>query len=522
MLCHKLYEAYYQQWLEYPDELFMATPAGWISTYTHLGPGGGRTVLDDWQVFILDNPHRYAIYAKTRQAGFSWAESLRKLARAALEPGYRGVFVSINLEESKNKIRYARMAYESLPRRVQARFRLTKDTVTELGFSNGSRIISLPAKPVRGYDRADVTLDEAAHIQRFRSIYEGSTAASVRSPEAGVTVGSSPMGRDGLYYEIWADPEGIYRIYDGNRYAVYWWDVTGLCVDVHAARRAAEAEDWESRRDRDSVWDRVERFGTERLREEFLSKRLEAFLQEFEADFADASLALIPTWAIEQCSDPEWQGGYYAMYENPSGAQLEREIIPGLSAAIANADSKIGIYAGYDIARKRHQSVLTLLAPQRLGGRWRLVLIGFLRFRNAAFPVQEALLRWLLHQPIVRQLSLDATGMGMQMGESLRNSFGSRAIPVEFTAPTKERLATYLALCYERGLLYHRADRDLKSQIYAVKKVATPSGNLVYRATEADDHHADAFWALALAALDAPAEANAGEISLLLAPPRGV
>ena len=69
--------------------------------------------------------------------------------------------MSVNLDEAKEKIRYARAIIKALDEPVRPR--LVKDSITELEIDNGSRFISHPCKPPRGKARVRIYLDEMAH-----------------------------------------------------------------------------------------------------------------------------------------------------------------------------------------------------------------------------------------------------------------------------------------------------------------------------------------------------------------------
>src|SRR3972149_7046079 len=102
----------------------------------------------DFQVEYLNNDALLAIDKKARQVGWSWTTAAGAVADGILEKRSISAFVSVNLEEAKEKVRYARHVLEAL--RSKARPRLLTANATELEFDNGSRLISHPCRPVRG------------------------------------------------------------------------------------------------------------------------------------------------------------------------------------------------------------------------------------------------------------------------------------------------------------------------------------------------------------------------------------
>ena len=165
--------------LETPEDSITLTEAGWISAYTRLGPNGTNTLLEDWQILAANNPSLYQYWAKSRQVGFSWIQALQKLARAHIMPDlygkrYTAVFLSINMEEAANKIRYVQEAWDTLPAFLRnGPLKMVSETQKSIEFANGSRLISYPAKAVRGESGADIVMDVAAHMLQKRQPREG-------------------------------------------------------------------------------------------------------------------------------------------------------------------------------------------------------------------------------------------------------------------------------------------------------------------------------------------------------------
>jgi phage FluMu gp28-like protein len=95
---------------------------------------------------------------------------------------------------------------------------------------------------------------------------------------------------------------------------------------------------------------------------------------------------------------------------------------------------------------------------------------------------------------------VDKTGIGMQLAEQLTRTHGSRVEGLTFTNETKELWAVELKVKMERGALALPLDRELSYQIHSIKRKTTAAKNAVFDTEANEKHHADQFWALALAA----------------------
>jgi len=109
---------------------------------------------------------------------------------------------------------------------------------------------------------------------------------------------------------------------------------------------------------------------------------------------------------------------------------------------------------------------------------------------------------------LIRRCSIDATGIGAHMAETLQREFGPRVEPVVFTAAVKEDLAFRTKRRMEARLTLLPDTREIRRAFSAVKKFITPSGNLRFDAVRTEAGHADEFWAKALADLAADPEAH--------------
>lgn len=107
-------------------------------------PEAAQVVGARWEPFqiqLLNNSTRFGIDVKARQIAWSFTAALDAVADGCLNPGTPHVFVSINWDEAKEKIRYAKAIIEALDEPVRPE--LVRSSITEIEFANGSRL-SIP------------------------------------------------------------------------------------------------------------------------------------------------------------------------------------------------------------------------------------------------------------------------------------------------------------------------------------------------------------------------------------------
>ena len=120
-----------------------------------------------------------------------------------------------------------------------------------------------------------------------------------------------------------------------------------------------------------------------------------------------------------------------------------------------------------------------------------------LELRDKSFSEIEFELYRLLKLPQVKRACIDATGMGMQLAERARERFGWKVEPITFTPAVKEELAFGLRRDFEDRRLRIVRDDKLRSDLRALRKEVTSSGNIRFGG-EAENSHCDRTWAKAL------------------------
>lgn len=210
----------------------------------------------------------------------------------------------------------------------------------------------------------------------------------------------------------------------------------------------------------------------------------DAWIEEERKNCRDAS-----TWAQEYCCEPMDETTAFMPYDLIEKVEKD-DLLMRLS------ETQGDLYVGFDIARKRHLSVI-----------WVVEKVGPVKFtrkiktmENTPFHIQRDVLFEVLANPRVRRACIDATGLGMQLAEEAQLAFGTYKVEaVTFTNKVKEELAFGLYRQVEDTAFLIPRDPVVREDWHSVTKVTTPSGNIRLDADETAEGHADRFWAAALA-----------------------
>ena len=439
-----------------------------------------------WQAFQvghLTNSSLLSIDLKARQVGWSWTAAAEAVAEGVLEKRHTAIFVSINQDEAKEKIRYARQIVDALDDDVRPR--LLADNATDLEFANGSRLISHPCRPVRGKAKATIYLDEFAHYPKDRIIYTAALPVTTRGGK--IRIGSSPIGASGLFWEIYDQKMRAYPGYVRRR--IPWWVVAGLSQDQTKAAKAAP---------RLLTEERVRRYGTPRLVTIFENMPTEDFKQEYECAYMDEQEAWI-SWEDIKRNQEEAQAEKL-WYRQAKTVESAMAAIEEVALAVRAGQVEQALAGGMDIGRKKDLTELTFVGkgttsqlPYRLG----------ISLAGVPFDDQRSVATKALEILPVTHLLIDKNGLGMQIAEELAKRFPGRAEGVNFTNVTKELWAVELKVRMQRGEVPLPIDRELSYQIHSLKRKVTMAKNAVFDTEGTEKHHADKLWALALALWDA-------------------
>lgn len=435
-----------------------------------------------WEAFQLrhlNNESLLDIQIKARQVGFSWLCAADAVADSILNPRTPHIFVSINQDEASEKIRYAKQIIESLD--AEVRPKLITENRLEFEFANGSRLISHPCRPVRGKPKARVYLDEFAHYPNDKEIYAAALPAATRGGY--IRIGSSPLGAGGMFWEIY---EQKLKPYPGfKRGFVPWWSVAALCKDPAGARNIAPHCLTE---------ERVRLFGTRRLVEIFENMPLEDFQQEYECAWVDESHSWI-TWDDIKRNQIEAQAGRLKYWQARNVEEAMR-VIGEAAQEVVDGKIEQALAGGMDIGRKHDLTEIFFVGKSTTS---HLPLRVMISLSGVPFDDQKAVASRALDVLPITQLLIDRNGIGMQIAEQLGQTHGARAQGVDFTNSSKELWAVEAKVKMQRGEVPIPLDRDLAYQIHSIKKKVTAAKNVTFDTEGSEKHHADKFWALALA-----------------------
>jgi len=424
--------------------------------------------LADYQVRFLRDRSKFRAVEKSRGVGFSFVCAAEALARAHLRKNYTCVFVSLNLDEAIEKIRYANLLFESMPLKWQRKKVVDNKTSLEFEDSTGryrSRLLSHPCKDPRGKHQADVVLDEFSHYgNKARPIYVAAVPVVSRG-RGQLTIGSTPLTVGNLFHEIIKQENRKYPMF--TRQSIPWWECGEFSVDVGKARAEAPNMD---------TTERVHTFGHPTLVDIHQTMEREDFQQEYELSYNDESQTFFPYDLIFSCCQDELK----TFTSIPS-------LIEGTSG---------DLFAGFDVGRTKNASELIVLErrPKRL-----LYRMGR-SFEQSTFQTQEAFLREMTKSsPRFKRLCIDRHGIGMNLAENLHSEFRSRVEAVAMLGQMKESLAVGLKIAFENEGIAIPRDRTLTGQVHSIKKTSTGAGYARFDTETNERHHADKCWALALA-----------------------
>jgi phage FluMu gp28-like protein len=427
---------------------------------------------EHFQLAHLSDDSTLRIENKSRQIAWSFTVAAEAIAVACLDREGT-IFVSINQEEAAEKMRYARRTLESL--RIAGLPKLTRNNELSLEFDNGARLLSLPSKPPRGKARMNVILDEFAHVQHDREIY--TAALPVISKGGRLRIGSSPLGASGVFWELYS--EGLRKYPGYQRKRTPWWEIQAFCRNVAEARKLAPGL---------LSFERVDMFGNDRIKAIYANMLEEDFQQEYEAEFVDESTAWI-SWEVIQKNQDAGLLWWHAKSVDEALA-----LIPQVKEAIKAGKVEPAFAGGIDVGRKRDLTEMMGLGVTTTG---QLPLRLSISLDRVPFDDQRAALSQVITQLPFLSVLVDQNGIGMQLAEQLSKT--GKAQGVDFTNPTKELWAVEARLQASRGNTPLPADRDIAYQIHSIKKSITAAKSNVFDTEKNERHHADKFWAWALA-----------------------
>ena len=448
-------------------------------------------ILDPWQIDVIGTDYNREVDNKARQIGASFIRACRALARAMLFPdgSYHAVFVSINKEESMEKIRYIADLHAELP--TDWKIEKVNENKTDVWFANGNSIRSFPSKEVRGVPKAEICLDEFAHIDEARKILTGSSPASIRE-DHGLAMTSSPCGHNTFWEaHTQAGQEGPWKFYKAR--TLPWWVSTALCIDIVKAQIWAPGM---------STAERVHIFGQPALKQQFTELPESIFRQEFECDFQVSGNQAIPDNLIEASQDGtlpmEWPK-YNDAQDRHNGVKLDQVIMACIKNVNGHNPGKI--FIGYDVGRNVNPTEIVVLGWNGTKLTTRMVI----ELSKTPFFMQKMVMRLLLDNLDVAKCVIDYQGLGMEMAEEIERQYGGDKIhKMTYSMLSKDEMVSRLIKMMEDKIFYFYPTRQYRTHLQAVKKIINADGKNLYRSDFDVEEggqrtHADLFWATAMA-----------------------
>ncbi len=230
--------------------------------------------------------------------------------------------------------------------------------------------------------------------------------------------------------------------------------------------------------------------------------------------FIRAGCADQETFAQEFCCVPSDDNSAFLTYELITGCQYQ----PGEHWMTDLSDAKGRLFVGVDVGRIHDLTVIWVL--EQLGDVF--YTRRKIELKNQTFESQENILFPILALPQVQRCCIDQTGIGRQLTERAQGRAGKYKVEgVTFSGTVKEELAFPLRAAFEDRSLRIPDEDNLRSDLRAIKKETTASGNIRFAADRGANGHADRFWALALALHAGQSRREAGTITAWTQTSRG-
>lgn len=201
------------------------------------------------------------------------------------------------------------------------------------------------------------------------------------------------------------------------------------------------------------------------------------WLQEYCCQAIDSATAFIPLDMINLCKDKNSLVSFDEL------------------RSINNA-----LYAGFDVGRHRDSSELAIVETDFT--QQKIILRYTATMKETPFKQQLQTIENAME--VCRSIAIDKTGIGLGLHEQLLDNWGEvRVTGVQFTTASKEEIAYNVRNLFDKQQLQIPEDYELIAQIHSIQRSITKTGKIKL-SSEETKHHADKFWALALACSECP------------------
>lgn len=193
-------------------------------------------LLLPYQTKVFNDENNFIICLMSRQCGKSFVIASRAVKKSITVPNNLTIIVSVNqrsADELLRKVKQWALACKTFaPQLVDY-----SENASSVTFTNGSRVISLPANPasLRGWS-GDVILDEFAMIENDEEIYQAVLpviTSKMNGKQKTLTICSTPTSLDTQFSKIWHDNSGQWS---KHKYDIYECVEQGLQADPNLLR----------------------------------------------------------------------------------------------------------------------------------------------------------------------------------------------------------------------------------------------------------------------------------------------
>ena len=434
------------------------------------GSSGGldlRGIIDD-AIGILDPAQRRFFHDQSRVQVVNWHRqkgkdftTAAKATAQAMGDGQTWYIVSLTqrqADETFDKCKWWaerwRVGFEEAARTfTEADADLGGEFVykaREMKLPNGGRVVSLPGRSpdaLAGFTGnvifTEFGLFPGGGYDHWRVVFPLTTRGFR------VIVISTPRGRNTRFYELVHAPE---------LYSVHTCDIEKSVAEGYVLRDA-EGEPTDLQTFRGLYGDEA------------------GWRREYLCEFSGDLDALI-SWAKLTTAGDLGRGMSFDLIEitGGEGGRGESGWEPGIFRRLLEAEpghfpAAARLEIGWDVARKRDLSALWVNLDRGDGFKWLRFLV---LMRRVPFELQRAVVVEAMTGPRPAVGCGDATGIGMDSNETLRNRFGQRWEPVDFGGKRKSELGSVLATTFDdRGQAIPPIDGPYKfiaADLYAIHR----------------------------------------------------
>lgn len=436
---------------------------------------GREPVLLAFQADWVEDPARLKLGEKSRQIGWTWSEAYKIVRDQSQQDARLDHWISsrddiqarLFLEDCKGFADLLNLGAKDLGLMVIDE----KCSAFVLSFANGLRAHSMSSNPdAQAGKRGGRTLDEFALHPDPRKLY--SIAYPGITWGGGMSIFSTHRGTANFFNDLVEEVK-----HKGNPKGFSLHTVT---------LQTALAEGF--------LYKLQKKIQSGRPIET-LDPDTQKMLQRDEAAYFD--------FIKSGCADEEsFLQEYMCVPGDDNAAFLSYDLILGVEYRAEEnwqtdlADAKGRLFVGVDVGRMHDLTVI-----------WVVEVLGDVRYtrrmielKTETFEAQEHALYSVLQLPQVRRCCIDQTGIGRQFAERAQQRFGKYKVEgVNFSGAVKEELAYPVRAACEDKTLRIPSHPKIRSDLRAIKKDTTSSGNIRFTADRGANGHSDRFWALALA-----------------------